>query len=97
MRDAITGAFPVVSYWKQTLILSDNRIPAFASDISTYGFALPANGSTITVEAELLFRRIFQEEIDARDWDVTDIRMEEAAQTLLLEPACYIFFPVIVR
>ena len=41
LRDVKTGEMPVVSYWKQTLIKSDNRIPAMGADQSTYIFSLP--------------------------------------------------------
>jgi hypothetical protein len=59
LKDVASGESPVVSYWKQTLILSDNRIPAFASDTSVYIFAAPAGCSPVRVRAELaalLFR-----------------------------------------
>ena len=35
-----------MSYWKQALIVSDNRIPALGSDTSHYTFAAPAGGAT---------------------------------------------------
>jgi hypothetical protein len=97
LRDAVTGAYPVVSYWKQSFIRSDNRIPALASDISTYTFALPQGTVTGTVEVELLFRRTFQDEMDARDWDVPDIVMEKVSQPFSLTATWRVFCPLIAR
>ena len=42
LRDVVSGEYPMVSYWKQALIISDNRIPAFGTDASVYSFAVPA-------------------------------------------------------
>jgi len=56
LKDVVTAESPVVSYWKQTLIESDNRIPAFGSDVTVYDFLIPEEGGQINVEARLLFR-----------------------------------------
>jgi hypothetical protein len=82
LEDVQTGQSPVVSYWKQTLIASDNRIPALGSDRSTYAFAGPSAAGPVTVTAELRFRRVFQEVIDERGWDKEDILMEQAQLVL---------------
>jgi len=42
LRDRVTGEYPVVSYWKQAFIQSDNRIPAGATDWSHYEFEVAA-------------------------------------------------------
>jgi mono/diheme cytochrome c family protein len=85
LRDVETGEFPVVNYWKQTLIESDNRIAAFDTDRSIYRFQ-PAEG-TISVRAVVLFRRLFQELAEAKAWEMPDILMEEAEATILLGAA----------
>lgn len=95
LKDALTGDFPVVSYWKQTFIASDNRIPALSSDSSIYSFTAPSAGSPVTVTAELRFRRNFQAEMDARGWDEADIVMAEKNLSIL--PAWEIYLPVIGR
>jgi hypothetical protein len=82
LRDVETGEFPVVNYWKQTLIESDNRIAAFDTDRSTYRFA--ADRSTVTVKAVLLFRRLFHDLAEAKAWDMPDILMEEAEVSISL-------------
>ena len=58
LRDAVTGDWPVVNYWKPSFIQSDNRIAAGACDTSHYRFARPASGN-VTIEAQLWFRRLF--------------------------------------
>jgi hypothetical protein len=96
LRDVSTGESPVVSYWKQTQIASDNRIPAMESDVSVYSFALPpAAGGLVTVTAELRFRRIPQPVMDAKGWTTPDIVMEEARATLYAVPTWSIFLPLV--
>jgi len=94
LRDEETGESPVISYWKPTTIVSDNRIPALVSDTSVYTFAAPAVGRPVTVTAELRFRRLFQAVMDAKGWDTPDIVMEEAQAELSSEP-WYVFLPLI--
>jgi hypothetical protein len=77
LRDVRSGESPVVSYWKQALVVSDNRIPAMDSDMSIYTFALPPGSGSVTVTAELRFRRAFQAVMEAKGWDMPDIMMAE--------------------
>lgn len=95
LRDEETGEAPVVSYWKPTTIISDNRIPAMGSDTSVYTFAGPAAGGPVTVTAQLRFRRIFQAVIDAKGWDTPDIVMEETQVELSTEPWWNVFLPLV--
>ncbi len=97
LRDVETGESPVVSYWKQALIVEDNRIPAMGSDTSVYTFAAPVAGGPVTVTAELRFRRAFQAVMDARGWDTPDIVMEEAQTTLSVQPWWNVFLPLVIR
>jgi hypothetical protein len=76
LRDVQSGESPVVSYWKQALIVSDNRIPALESDTSVYTFAAPVGGGSLTVSAELRLRRAFQAVMDAKGWSAPDVVME---------------------
>jgi hypothetical protein len=78
LRDVATGESPVISYWKQTAIESDNRIPANGKDTSRYVFALPTNSDQVSVSAELRFRRLFQALKQAKGWNSPDILMEQA-------------------
>ncbi len=95
LRDEETGESPVISYWKPTTIVSDNRIPAMESDTSAYTFAAPSAGGPVTVTAELRFRRLFQDVMDAKGWDTADIVMEEAQVALSTEPWWDVFLPLI--
>jgi YVTN family beta-propeller protein len=81
LKDALTGAVPAINYWKQTLIVSDNRLPALGSDTTNYVFALPAGDAPATITATLIFRRAFQAEELARDWPASDILMAQATAT----------------
>jgi len=85
LKDVETGEFPVVNYWKQTLIVSDNRIPAFATDSSTYRFAAAPEAGEIRVHAVLLYRRLFHDIAEAKAWDTPDILMEEAEATTVVD------------
>jgi hypothetical protein len=96
LRDLQTGQAPVVSYWKQTLIASDNRIPAMSSDRSSYTFAAPDNG-LVTISAELRFRRVFYALLEAKAWDTPDIVMEQARIIYSVEPHWDIFLPMIMK
>ena len=97
LRDVKTGEWPVVSYWKQAFIVSDNRIPAMDSDTSVYNFAVPSAGRTVTVTAELRFRRVFQEVMDERGWDTPDILMEVEQVVLTTQPWWEQFLPLVIR
>ena len=76
LRELWTELEPTGSYWNPTRIVSDNRIAALETDVSTYSFAAPANGNA-AVKVTLLFRRAFKELADQKGWDVPDILMEE--------------------
>jgi len=73
LKDVASGEFPVVSYWKQVLVHSDNRLPALVADGSSYLFDLPAGADQSQVTAQLLFRRVFQDVADEKQWDTPDI------------------------
>ena len=79
LRDVMSGDFPVVSYWKQALILSDNRIPALGTDVSNYTYALPADRGEVEIKATLIFRRLFQLMAEAKGWAVPDVLMEQVS------------------
>jgi hypothetical protein len=97
LRDVQTGEQPVVSYWKQALIASDNRIPAMGGDTSRYSFALLQAHGAVTVTAELRFRRAFQALMDARGWDKSDIVMERRTSVLESRPEREIYLPLVIR
>jgi hypothetical protein len=86
LRDVVSGEMPVVSYWKQTQIVSDNRLAAFETDVSTYTFALPSSlNGEIAVSATVMLRRVFQDVAEARGWDMPNMLMAEAAVAVTVE------------
>jgi len=80
LRDALTGEWPVVHYWKQCFIHSDNRIAAGATDVSHYAFAAASGSSGLSgarVQAMVIFRRLFIEMAREKGWDTPDVVMVE--------------------
>lgn len=75
LRDALTGEWPVVSYWKQAFIQSDNRIAAGETDVSRYVFDVSTGVEGVRVEATLWFRRLYITQARAKGWDTPDIEM----------------------
>lgn len=75
LRDALTGELPVVSYWRQTLIDSDNRLPARGVSETVYWFDL-ADAGSYTLDMQLLFRRVFTDLAAQKGWGVGDNQME---------------------
>jgi nitrate/TMAO reductase-like tetraheme cytochrome c subunit len=71
--------------WRNGIhILSDNRIPARATDVSHYAFALPSpvvggrgGEGGITISARLIFRRAFKPWADAKGWNEPDLIMAQ--------------------
>lgn len=97
LRDVQSGQSPVVSYWKQALIVSDNRIPALGSDTSVYSFAAPAGTGSISITVDLWFRRSFQAVMDAKGWNEPDILMEEAQMIFATQPWWQQYLPIVVQ
>ena len=80
LRDVDTGEAPVISYWKQALIESDNRIAALETDVSTYSFQL--SGTAAAVSVRVYFRRLFEPIADRYGWDLGEVVMEERVVTV---------------
>jgi hypothetical protein len=109
LRDAVSGEWPVVNYWKPTFIHSDNRIPAEAADVSHYRFALPnpdfgsledfrSLETQVQIEANLWFRRLFIDQARAKGWDTSDLWMTSADTVLQVQAVPYrILLPVAIK
>jgi hypothetical protein len=95
LQDVASGAAPVVSYWKQATILSDNRLPAFGSDTAEVIFAVPPAGGPVTITAELRFRRTFAYVMAAKGWAEPDVLMEREQLVRISPPWWAIYFPQI--
>lgn len=92
LQDAVTGQWPVVNYWKQVLIREDTRLAALATDESQYRFQAPASGP-VQVQARVLFRRLFQDLMEAKGWDTPDIRMAQVAVEVVDGPVIAAYQP----
>jgi len=69
---------PTGSYWNQTRILSDNRIPALKTADSSYIFQAP-NIDALQVKVELIYRRAFIELQEIKGWPVSDLLLAETS------------------
>ncbi len=81
LEELWTRVTPTGAYWKQTRLVSDNRIPAFGRNDTTYRFAEPQSGE-VRVHVRLLFRRAFIELADQKGWKDPDIVMAEYTKVL---------------
>ncbi|MCK5793418.1 MAG: hypothetical protein KAH12_01845 [Anaerolineales bacterium] len=77
-----TEVSPSGNYWNPTLIVSDNRIAAYETDITNFQFIDPEEGK-LTIDVKLIYRRAFIELMDQKSWDVPDIMMAE--EIIILE------------
>ena len=77
LADFYTGEIPSAAYWRQTQLVSDNRIPALAVDETQYTFALPDSQCEAVIDVQLLLRRAFIDLMDQKAWDTPDILMEQ--------------------
>ena len=67
------------------------------SDTSTYTFLSPVTGGRVTITAELRFRRLFQDVMEAKNWATPDIVMDERQIELVIEPGPRMFLPLVRR
>lgn len=61
------GTGPVF-FTDATGITEDTRIPALATDVTSYTFAAPDADATIEVRARLIYRRAWRALVDAKGW-----------------------------
>ena len=88
LQDVASGQWPVVSYWKPSAIVSDNRIPARAAASTAYRFALPTGNEPVEVQATLLFRRLFQPLVAQKGWQTPEILVVSREQKREEEKLC---------
>lgn len=81
LEDENTKEMPAFNFWAYVRVVSDTRIAAMATDTSQYRFAAPTEGP-ITVKAQLIYRRAFQQLMAWKGWNDPDIMMEEETITL---------------
>lgn len=81
LQEVWTEQWPSGAYWNPTRVLSDNRIPALATDSSVYEFEAPARDAA-EVEAVLLLRRAYKDLADQKGWSIPDQVMEQVRLTV---------------
>jgi hypothetical protein len=77
LADSYTGETPSYAYWRPTRLVSDNRIPALATDETVYVFTAPADARSLTLDVRLYLRRAFIALMDIKEWNTPDILMEQ--------------------
>jgi hypothetical protein len=95
LADTQTGEAPVVSYWKPTRIVSDNRIPALSSATSTYAFILPSGTGEVEVTADLVYRFQFAGLMAQKEWDKPDILSRSLSRGVSYTPEWVVFTPFV--
>lgn len=75
LKDKWSQQSPTGAYWNPTTMVQDNRIPALASDTTTYRFAAPPGAVTVT--ATLTYRRAFLDLMKWKSWDVPDLLLAQ--------------------
>ena len=81
LRDEWTGEMPTGAIWRPVEIVADTRIPALASDESTYQFPVPVQGD-MAVHIKLVYRTAYQQLMEWKQWDDPDIVMREMTITV---------------
>jgi hypothetical protein len=76
LKERWTNAFPTGAYWNETILVSDNRLAAFASDATSFSFE-PQEAGEARITVTLLYRRAFRQLMDWKKWDVPDIVMAQ--------------------
>ncbi len=76
LRDDLTGEMPTAAFWRPVTIVEDTRIAAFATDSTRFLFSL-AEGETVNVTVQLIYRRAFYDLMQQKGWNDPDIIMEE--------------------
>jgi len=75
LQNALTVSASAVKQEGQVLV-SDNRLAAFASDTTSFSFVPPETGD-VRVTVTVLYRRAFMQLMEWKKWDVPDIVMAE--------------------
>ncbi|MFQ5525826.1 MAG: carboxypeptidase-like regulatory domain-containing protein [Thermoanaerobaculia bacterium] len=82
LEELWTRVSPTGAYWNRTRLVSDNRIPARASDATRYTFEAPESGEAL-VEVTLIFRRAFIDLMEQKGWSAPDIVMAQESLVVL--------------
>jgi len=75
LEELWTEVSPSGSYWMQTRILEDTRLPALETRTAEFAFE-SSGGSSVTIDVSLVFRRAFYDLMKQKGWNTPDILME---------------------
>ncbi len=77
LQELWTEVTPTSAYWMPTRVVEDTRLPALATNASTYVFTLPdeAKDDVVKIEAKLIFRRAYYKLMQQKGWNFPDILM----------------------
>jgi hypothetical protein len=97
LEDLAEGDSPVVSYWKQTKIVSDNRIPALGSDTAQFRFSDCNECDHVQVRATVLLRRTFAEIAAAKGWAMPDMLLAKVTNdgVMMLQSEVLLYLPMV--
>ena len=70
-----TEVSPSASYWMQTRIVEDTRLPALETRKSEFVFKATED-SSVTIDASLIYRRAFYDLMQQKGWNTPDIIMQ---------------------
>lgn len=76
LEELWTELSPSGSYWMQTRIIEDTRLPALETRKTEFVFEYPED-SIVTIDASLIFRRAFFDIMQQKGWNTPDIIMEQ--------------------
>ncbi len=76
LEELWTEVSPSGSYWMQTRIIEDTRLPALETRKTEFVFEYPED-SIVTIDASLIFRRAFFDIMQQKGWNTPDILMEQ--------------------
>lgn len=82
LEELWTDVSPTASYWMQTRLIEDTRLPALETQTAEFVFEIPEN-SAATINTSLIYRRVFYDIMQQKGWNSPDILMEQ--QTIEIE------------
>ena len=72
LEELLAEISPSGAYWNPNRIISDNRLAAFATDLTQYRFMVP-DQVAVKIDVKLLYRRVFKMLMDQKGWIIPNI------------------------
>ena len=77
----------IVEFWDATEVIEDTRLRAAEVDAVELRFDAPAGDADATIQARLIYRRMYRDIAVDKQWDDNEVIMAEAQVELALTPA----------